>query len=76
MRRGEKVAVQKQLRPVKRGVKICEKQPCSHPGQCRRRGKRCSRHWNRDSPAAHNEDYGEAAVPLHPMKGPTLEKFM
>ena len=33
---------------------------CRHQSKWRRRGKKCSRHWSRDSPAACEEDHGEA----------------
>jgi len=37
-----------------------EKQSCEHQGQRRRRGRRCSRHWNRDSSAAHRRHHAGA----------------
>jgi len=41
-----------------------EKQLCRHQGQWRRRRRRrCSRHQSRDSPAARDEDHGEAGCP-------------
>jgi len=40
-----------------------EKQLCRHQGQWGRRGRRCSRHWSRDSLAARGEDHGEAGFP-------------
>lgn len=76
MRRGEKVAVQEQLQPAKRGVKTCERNSPAVTQGSAEGGERGAPGTGTDSPAAHNEDCGEAAVPLHPMKGPTLEQFM
>lgn len=45
--------------------RICERN--RHQGQWRGRGRRCSRHQHRDSPAAQEEDHGEAFVTLQPM---------
>ena len=45
-----------------RGVRRCKKL-CRHQGQCRRRGRRCSRRRSRDPPAARGEDHGEAGCP-------------
>ena len=38
-----------------------EQQLFRHQGQCRRRGRRCSRHWSRDSPAPHGGPHAGAA---------------
>lgn len=45
-----------------------EEQLCTHQGQWRSRGRRCSRCWSWDSPAACGADHGETAVPLQPME--------
>jgi len=36
----------------------------------KRSGRRCSRRWSRDSPAAHDEDHGEACCPPAAHGGP------
>jgi len=38
-------------------------------------GRRCSRHWNRDFPAAHREGHGEGGVSLKPTERTTLEQI-
>jgi len=50
--------------------KMWKKQLCRHQGQWRRKGRRCSRRWSRDSPAAHGEDHGEAVCPPAACGGP------
>ena len=47
-----------------------EKQPCRHQGQWRRRGRRCSRHQSRDSPAARGKYYGEVDCTPAAHRGP------
>lgn len=39
-----------------------------HQGQWTRRGRRCSKCWSKDSPAAHGADHYEAGVPVKPME--------
>jgi len=46
------------------------KELCRYQGQWRRRGKQCSRHRSRDSPAAYDEDHGEAGCPPPDHGGP------
>ncbi|GAB0204743.1 epimerase family protein SDR39U1 [Grus japonensis] len=77
-----------ELLQLERGVRRCKKL-CRHQGQCRRRGRRCSRHRSRDPPAARGEDHGEAGCPpaayggrmmveqrfhLQPVEDPTPEQ--
>ena len=57
LRRG-KPTVQQQLRET--SETIWEKQLCRHQGQWRRSRRRWSRHQSRHSPAARDEDHGEA----------------
>jgi len=52
-----------------------EKQLCRHQGQWRRRGRRCSRHRSRDSPAACGEDHGEASCPPAADGGPWWSRY-
>ena len=52
-----------------------EKQPCRHQGQWRRRGRRCSRHWSRDSAAAHGEDHGKAGCLPTAHGGPRWSRY-
>ena len=52
-----------------------EKHLCRHQGQWRRRGRRCSRHWSRGSPAACGEDYGEAGCPPAAHGGPWCSRY-
>ena len=47
-----------------------EKQLCRHAGQARRRGRRCSRCWSRDSPAACGEDHSDGGGPRVAHGGP------
>jgi len=53
-----------------RSENMWEKQLCRQQGQWRRRGRRCSRHQSRDSPAACGEDHGEAGCPHAAHGGP------
>jgi len=38
------------------------------PTSVKKKGRRCSMHRSRDSPAAYGEDHGEAGCPLQPME--------
>ena len=53
-----------------------ERQLCRHQGQWRRRRGRCSRHWSREfSPAARDEDHGEAGCPPAVHGGPWCSRY-
>ncbi|GAB0182455.1 hypothetical protein GRJ2_000710800 [Grus japonensis] len=60
--RRRKTLRERELLQPERGVRRCKKL-CRHQGQCRRRGRRCSRRRSRDPPAAHGEGHGEAGCP-------------
>lgn len=63
-RRG-KTAVQNSLQ---RSESMWEKPTYTHQGQSRRRERRCSRHWTRDSPAALENTMVRQDVPLNPWR--------
>lgn len=45
-----------------------EEQLGRHQGEWTRKGRRCSKCWSKDSPAAHGPDHDEAGVPVKPME--------
>lgn len=47
-----------------RSENMREEQLCTRQHQLRWRGRRCSRHWTLESPAACGADHGEATVPF------------
>lgn len=48
--------------------KKCEKQPCERPGQWRKKRRRGSRHWRRDSSEACGTGHGAARISLQPVE--------
>jgi len=56
---------------LERGVRICESNNSADTKVSEEGGgRRCSRHQNRGSPAAHDEDHGEAGCPSAAHGGP------
>lgn len=52
----------------KRSKNMREEQLYRHQVQWRRRGRRCSKCWSKDSPAAHDADHDETDVSVKPME--------
>ena len=65
--------MEQQLR--ERSETMWEKQGCRHKSQWRGRGRGCSRHQSRDSPAAHGVDRGEAGCLPAAHGGPWWSRY-